>query len=350
MTPKLNSGQASTPSPKNISADNALSANSSAIITVVRDPNHSLGKRFDVNPDGSISKSSNVRLSFGIAVQHHVATHAELAALLNEVGNDPHAAIINASFIGVEIGEEFLILSGSEIEKLLDISTGDRDQQKGLHSVDYDGKTYKAVGRFKENVHPSNWQLLDRDVDSHTPEKYVGLNTEAWLAALAPIIPGVDKVSYVETPSASSRVIREGKPVGQGNGHLWIYVENPDDVERFRSALIVRAAQAEMTWPKPRYSRLETDKVVGNSLTTIVDPSVFTPGRLVFDGQPTVSAEFTVLLLNAVVIQRENDALDTAATTLPDVKAIQAITRKAGVEMNARMGSKPPKLNLSWLI
>lgn len=45
-------------------------------------------------------KSSNVLLSFGIAVQHHVPTHDVLAGLLESVGNDPHAAIVNAAFAG----------------------------------------------------------------------------------------------------------------------------------------------------------------------------------------------------------------------------------------------------------
>lgn len=326
-----------------------IESSDNPVIAVVRDPDHFLGKRIDVNTDGSISKSSNVRLSFGIAVQHHVPTHAALAKLLNEIGNDSHAAIINASFDGIEIGEEFIILSESEIEKRFGFLKSDRAHQKGIHPVEHNGKTFKAIGRFKENVRPSNWQLLDRDVDSHTPEKYVGLSTEAWLTTLAPIIPGVDKVSYVETPSSSSRVIREGKPVGQGNGHIWMYVQNPADVERFRFALIFRAAEAEMTWSKPRYSRREADKVVGNSLATIVDPSVFTTGRLVFDGQPTVSAEFTVLPLNAVVHEGEHEALDSSATTLPDEKSIKEISRKAGVEMNVRMGSNGLKVTTNDL-
>lgn len=150
----------------------ATASRTSSIITVVRDPDHALGKQFHVNSDGSISKSSKVHLSLGIAVQRYVHTHVELVSLLNEVGDDTHAAIINASFAGVEIGEEFLILSESEIEKRLGIASGDREHQQGVHSLEYCGKIYKAVGRFKQNVRPSNWQLLDRDVDSHTPEKY----------------------------------------------------------------------------------------------------------------------------------------------------------------------------------
>ncbi len=97
---------------------------SRAIITGVRDQNHKLGKDYDVTSDGSISKSSNVRLAIRITVQHHVANHAELAARLNAIGNDPHAIIISASIGAIENGEEFI----SEIEKQLGIPTGNREQ------------------------------------------------------------------------------------------------------------------------------------------------------------------------------------------------------------------------------
>lgn len=278
-----NSGLNQVVGPTTISASTATSA----VITVVRDPDHTLGKRFDIKADGSIGKSSNVHLSFGIAVQHHVPTHDDLVKLLKMVGNDPHAAIINAAFHDVAIGEEFLILSESEIVKRLEISKSDRAHQKGVHQVEYDGRSYKAVGRFKENVQPSNWQLLDRDIDHHTPANFAGLDTSAWLSALVPILPGIDRISYVETPSTSSRVLREGKPVAAGNSHIWIYFDNPNDIERARTALMVRAADHGLTWLKPRYSRADSEKVVGQSLTTILDPSVWTPGRLVFDGMPS---------------------------------------------------------------
>jgi len=309
----------------------------SAVLTVVRDPNHCLGKRFEISADGSIKKSSKVHLSFGIAVQHHVPSHAELAALLYEVGNDPNAAIINAGFVGIGIGEEFAILSEREIEKRLGLPATDRSQQKGIHTLEYNGKHLKAVGRFKENVSPSNWQLLDRDVDQHTPNKYASLTTEAWLLALTPIVPGIDKVSYVETPSTSSRVHHDGKVVGQGNGHIWMYVSEPADIERFRTALIVRAAEAEMTWHKPRFSRTDESKIIGKSLTTIVDPSVLTPGRLVFDGKPTVGRELSVAPMTTTIHRGEYDALDTTIASLPSQVEIREITRKAGVEMSVRI-------------
>lgn len=312
---------------------------SSAIVTVIRDPKQPLGKRISLNQDGTVSKVSSVNVSFGIAVMHHVETHGELAALLAKVGDDPHAAIINASFNGIDVGEEFLILSEREIETQLGIPRIDRENQKGIHSLTYNGKDYKAIGRFKENVRASSWQILDRDIDSHTPAEFANLSTEDWLLAVGKILPGLNKVSHVKTGSTSARVIRDGKPVGDGNGHVWIKVANPEDTERVRAAMIVCAAQASMTWKKPRLSKKEDGAVVGYSLTTIIDPSVWTPGRLVFYGRPTVGEGLTVEPLSAVVYQGECDTLVTEAMVLPDAKTIREITRKAGVEMSITAGN-----------
>lgn len=312
----------------------------SSIITVVRDPDHALGKRFATNPDGSISKSCNVRLSLGIAEQYYVPTHGALVELLKSVGEDPKAAIINAVFLGIEVGEPFLILSESEIEKRLGLPKSDRARQQGVHQVAYEGNTYKAVGRFKENVRPSNWQLLDRDVDRHTPAKFSNLDTLAWLSVLAQIIPSIDKVSYVETPSTSSRVLRDGKPVAVGNSHVWVLFNDPNDIERARAAVMVGAAEKGLAWLKPRYSRSQSDTVVGNGLTTILDTSVWTPGRLVFDGRPTADEGFQVLPSSVSLVHGECQTLDSSQINLPDSKAVREITLHAGVEMSIRIGPK----------
>ena len=148
-----------------------VSPATSDIITVVRDPRYTLGKGFSIKPDGTISKKSSVNVSFGIATQHQINTPEDFAKLLQEVGEDSHAAIINAYFPEIPVGEEFFILSARELEQRTGIPKSDRDKQKGVHEITHDGKTYKAVGRFKENVLPSSWQYLDRDIDKHTPNR-----------------------------------------------------------------------------------------------------------------------------------------------------------------------------------
>ena len=319
-------------SPRPWAASNPV-VNSSAIITVVRDPDRPIGKRFTRNPDGTVSKQSAVNVALGIAMMHRVDTHDELAAILAKVGDDPHAAVINASFDGIEVGEEFAILSEREIEKRLGIPKTDRFRQKGVHELKIDGKELKAVGRFKDNVRPSCWQILDRDIDSQTPPEYADMSFNEWLSALSRILPEFSAVSYVRAPSTSSRVLVDGKAVGVGNGHLWIKVSDPKDVERMRVALLVGAARAGMTWAKPRMSKKEPGKVVGQSFATIVDPSVWTPGRLVFIGKPVVSEGLSVSPLVPKVYIGQKDLLDTGVLLLPDAKAVRDITRTAGVEM-----------------
>lgn len=306
------------------------------VITVVRDPQHPLGKCFTRKADGSVSKQASVKLSLGIAVMHRVETHDELADLLIWVGNNPNAAIINASFDGIDVGEEFLILSERGLEDRLGIPRSDRERQKGIHQVTYGDKKYKTVGRFKENMRASCWQLLDRDIDSHTPPPFANLSFDEWLLEVGKILPGLENLSYVKTLSTSARVICNGEPVGGGNGHVWIRLANPEDVERIRAALIILAAKAGLAWKKPRFSRQDEGRVVGNSLATLIDPSVWTPGRLVFCGQPCVGVGegLTIAPVTAVVHPGECNALITESIVLPDAKVIRDITRNAGVEMS----------------
>ncbi|GAM11728.1 hypothetical protein OR1_04044 [Geobacter sp. OR-1] len=326
-----------------------INTNVNPIITVVRDPQNSLGKEFTINPDGSISKKSMVSISLGIAVMRQVDTHQELAALMKEVGNDSNAAIINASFDGIDIGEEFLILSSQELENKTGIPQDNREEQKGIHSISYDGKSYKAIGRFKENVRPSCWQYFDRDIDEHTPERFRNISFEEWRDYVAEMLPGMKNLSYCRIASTSARVIHKGKPVGAGNGHLWIKVANPLDVERCRTAMLIYAAQAGMTWMKPRYSRIEPDTVVGHSLTTIIDTSVWSTGRLVFIGKPVVSEGLIVEALQVDIHKDEIDSFNTEVLTLPDEHTIRDITRKAGIQMHVSSGSNGLRIATSDL-
>jgi P4 family phage/plasmid primase-like protien len=312
--------------------------NSQSIITVVRDPDRTLGKQFTLNSDGSINKQSVVNLAFGMARMHVVETPQELADLIRDTSEDTHAAIINASFSDIGIGEDFAILSEAQLQSQCNISKTDRDSLKGVHRITYQGSEYKAVGRFKENVRPSAWQFFDRDIDEHTPQEFAHLTTDKWLLKLNQLLGGFD-ISYCHVGSTSSRVYSADKTCSTGNGHVWFKLANPDDLERFRIASQVTAAEKKMTWLKPRYSRTEPSKVVGHSLTTIFDPSVFTPGRLVFIGKPVVNNGLIVKPLSVTVHGGANEVFDSTAVLLPDSLRVREITRKAGVELQINTSS-----------
>lgn len=255
------------------------------IITVIKDPRHVLGKQFSFDSDGEIDKNSKVTVSIAEAIQHHVSNVEALENLLAEVSDDSHAAITNSAFPLIPIGVPFLILSEWEFKK-----RGIKRSENSITwpvSIEYNGKSWLALGRFKEHTSPSSWLLLDRDVDEYTPKHYTELSYDDWLIEVNRLLPGVLGCARLRAHSSSARVSYQGTPVGDGNGHTWIQVEKPDDINRMRSAVKARALAMGMAWSKPRYSR-DTSEVIGHGFATIIDLSVFTTGRLVFAGKPEV--------------------------------------------------------------
>ncbi len=306
------------------------------IITVVRDPIHPLGKGYRRDQKGDVIKTANVNLSFGLAEMRRVDTSAALADLLEEVGQDQHAALINASFPGIPVGDPFIILSSARIESELGIPTANREGQLDIHQLEYQGQIYPAVGRFKDNMLPSAWQYCDRDIDQHTPARFAQ-SPEIWLADLNLLMPGLNETTYLLVGSASSRVLLDSVQVGGDNGHLWLKTTDPSDIERFRTALLYRAMEQEMTWLKPRFSRQQAGQIVGQSLVTILDLSVFTVGRLVFEGQPSIAGEG--LIVTPPRITRHSgsrEAYDTRCLVSPDSERFRECSRKTGIELELR--------------
>ena len=303
----------------------------SDVVTIIRDPKNSLGKRYAA--DGS--KSSNVMVSQAFAEQRYVPTPTVMADVIREVSDDPNAALMNARFPAIPIGERFVILSQSQLEKLLGLQT--RDEMLGLHELKVAGQLYKAIGRLKENVLPSSWQILDRDIDSDTPSKFANLSHASWLTEIEKLLPGLSAAAKISTLSSSARVVRKGKVMGTGNGHTWIQVQDPNDVERVRTALQIKAMELELSWQKPRYSRTKPAEVCGYGFASILDNSVWTPGRLIFNGKPTVAPGLTVKPQKATITQ--GGRLDTSTLVLPTADKIRSISRTAGFEIQPRKGA-----------
>ena len=255
------------------------------IITVVRDPKNVLGKQFSLNDDGSINKKANVQASFLEAIQHHVPDAKSLKMLFSEVSEDSHAAVINSAFPLVDVGKPFLILSENEFLKK-GIKRNDGNMSWPVE-IQYKKKMWPALGRFKEHTSPSSWILLDRDVDKHTPSHYANMSYDEWLTKVDKLMPGLLNCARLRVQSSSARVYVSGVPVGGGNGHTWVQVQNPEDINRLRTVVKARAIALRMSWTKPRYSK-NTGEVIGKDIASIIDWSVFTTGRLVFVGKPEV--------------------------------------------------------------
>lgn len=297
------------------------------IITVVRDPGSPLGKKFSLDADGKIVKKSAVSISVGMAVQYHVPDMETLQGVLAMVAEDSHAAIINSVFPLVPVGETFLLLSEKEFLKLK-IARNNLNQVWPVQ-LKYDGESYKALGRFKEHTTPSSWVLLDRDVDEHTPEWYAGEDYDEWLAELEKLLPGVRACARLRAHSSSARVTYGGKSAGGGNGHTWLQVDDPADIERLRTSILARALEIGIVWKKPKISS-KTGETVAYSPTTIIDQSVFVLGRLVFCGKPGAGKGIDPVHLQVFEVT-PGGRLDTHRILTPDPSTVERAAKKLGL-------------------
>lgn len=260
----------------------------SNIITVVRTPGRPLGKSFLIRKDGEVVKTVRMPPARALAVQHVVDDVAALQKLLADVSEDTEAAVINSAFPLVPVGETFLLLSENEFKRV-GIARHDQSVIWPVENVE-GNQTLKALGRFKEHCAPSTWQILDRDVDQHTPSQFADISYDQWLEYVGQLMPGVKQCARLRVHSASSRINRDGLPLANGNGHTWIQLNDAGNLEQLRSVLKARAITLGLAWPKPRLSRL-TGEVTGHSVSGIIDWSVFATGRFIFAGKPEVRHE-----------------------------------------------------------
>jgi hypothetical protein len=114
-------------------ADSTTNQYDSDVITIVRDEKNALGKHFELLPGRKVKKSSVVTVSVGRAVQRSVKSPQDLKLILEEVSEDSHAAIINAGFKDIPVGEEFFILSEAVLRDKL--KTKERSNLIGVHTL-----------------------------------------------------------------------------------------------------------------------------------------------------------------------------------------------------------------------
>ena len=289
----------------------------SDLITVVEDT-RVLGKQFTVDQDGSIRKKANVTIFDAVACQFYVPDHDTLEKVLALVAGSPNAAVTNCGWKPAVVGQPFRMVSEGHLEK-------QSKDGRGVY-VDKDGRPLFA--RVKEHATASTWQVLDRDEDKHTPDWARSLDFSNWLATLDRILPGVATTRLLRTHSASARVIdQHGGACGGGNGHVWLRIANPADVDRTRTAIRARAVELELSWLKPKHSN-KTGEMVGNDHATIVDAAVWSSsGRLLFVGKPIAPSPLIVTSQTFEQIPGEREILDTERAVISPLRTFRASNR-----------------------
>lgn len=298
------------------------------VMTVVMSTQGLLGKQFDANGQ----KITNGQLFEGLACQYHVPDVDDMVELLVGVSQLPNAALINARFPAIPLNEDFILVSKGRLAARLNVPKN--QISPGCHPYIYNGQQYRALTREKINTVASSWQLLDRDIDSHTPAKLANLSHADWLQKMEAIFPGLSRAEMVSVPSSSSRVMLNGQPISPMNVHTWVHIQDALDVERCKIAIRAQAIKHGLAWTKPKMSKTNPDQIVGQGVTCILDDSTWSAGRLVFDGCPTVVAPYTIVPLVPQV--HTGQRLDTYKVRVPQNANLQHGLKQLGVNQQIR--------------
>lgn len=298
---------------KDIAAVCPATGSPSEVLTVVLDQSL-LGKTFGL-VDGKVEKRSAVSITNAVACQFYVPSLEVLRDVLTLVAGDTNAATCNSGWKPVPVGELFNMVSRKALaEAELD--------PEAVHLVD----GVKTLARLKQHAAPSVWQIADRDVDAHTPPAFAAMTFPAWRIAMDQILTGFSTTACLRAHSSSARVqYADGTPVGAGNGHVWIRVSNPDDLDRVRSVMLPRAAVALKLWQKPRLAR-DGSGVVGYGDATICDPATWVMGRLVFNGKPVAIEPLTVVDQQFEILDGD-PVLDLSKTTVDPLEVLRATAK-----------------------
>lgn len=284
-------------------------------ITIFNNTNNkSISKHIFLNDEKKVvSDGSHCAISRGTAQRFVCALAQEFADMISHL--QPHAAIALGR-LRPDIGDSAPLVA----EKYLN------SEKQGTIS-----RTQKYIGYRKGS--PAV-MLLDFDQKAMTPANKKRLEElGGFEGAIAHIIDGYSKVARVIRRSTSSGLYNDetGETYGDSGGlHLYLFVADGDDTERALKVLQQRSWLLGLGW-------IYVSAAGSLLVRSIVDVSVETPERLVFEGSPT---------LDQPLAQRERPADATEGALLDTRKALQNLSSVEKQEYErlvaeAKLAAKP---------
>ena len=257
-----------------------------------------VNKVFTRRGNGAIDKASGRPISEAVAITVHVSDMATMEKVQRLVSKSPNAVLLHGFFPGTEDGRPFTVLSRGRMAEELGLPTTqgrdgsrqprpeDLDRIDQLHDID--GRIVTV--RSAKTTAPSSWLMLDRDVKDDTPAELRRIiqNDDEWFAAMEKVLPGIGTAGSITVPSATGRVVVDGKPLAAAGRHTWIQIapgfKDRDQLQSFGNQLFLAAFAKGYGYV--------TRSAAGVALPrTIFDQATFASERLVYDGAPVVRAE-----------------------------------------------------------
>jgi hypothetical protein len=223
-----------------------------------------LTKRILLGPDGKlVSDGSACVMAQGVAERVRVASVSELATLIEKLSASQAIAL---GALRTSLPDKVEVISERNLNG---VARPDIIARTGANIV-YQGPAFA---------------LLDFDTKGMPPAVTAQLKQLGgfWLALLSvlPALGGMARVTRRSTSSGLSRTDTGRKVAGSDGVHLYIKVNDGDDVERFLRALHARCWLAGLGW----YMVSANGALLERS---IVDRMVGGPERLVFEGGPVL--------------------------------------------------------------
>jgi hypothetical protein len=279
----------------------------------------------DGTPGGKPRKCAGMPQSEWKAVTRYVPDLDFMEALLSEIGDKHEAAIVLGYIKGTEKGTPFKILSQKELALKLDLPEGTKPPA-GLHEIDSE---WHAT-RTKINFLPSSWILFDYDLKESVPENLNFKKVRTWVDALKKTLTGLDSAGLLLSKSASSR-----GPINGGGFHAFLQIKDPADLNRFRSQLRALLLIKGMGVMVDTHNR-ETGEVTGQKIPwLILDTSVLSPSRLVFEGKPF--GWNGLKIKPAAFVRLDGGRLDTGLTQVTEDQ-LQGLHEQLGVKYCFKTG------------
>ena len=289
-----------------------------------------LGKRYLVEPDGALTKTSVATITRGVATTL-AATPETLARALAEAAASTNQVVVLGSFLGAKPGDPAAIevltekalarLTGSEIG---DLAPG----APGYFTVN--GRHVAA--RLKRLMDEPRFILIDADNPPGMPAEFAELTLADRLDCLEPILPGISGCLRIEYRGSSARVVNGSGAIGPEATHAIIEISDPSRLDLLRNYLRVESVRKGLSFPSPRLSRIEQGKVIGYASLTLIDWSVWVAGRLIFNASPDVARapNYRVVDANVTIVNPDGGVLDIDWLKPPNPKALQEFEAATG--------------------
>ncbi len=310
----------------------------SAAVTLIQSTSPTrLCKRYDL-VDGKLVKTAIASVTSGVCRSVAVGSAEAMVAVLTKVTASTNVCIVPGVWQGAEQAPFDLVTEG-ELTTLL----GAEGQiPGGVHTIG----TRRVAARLKRGISPSHWMLIDADSPVGIPDEWAAMTLAERLAFMEPVIPGISTCERIELRASSARVVRNGGDPGPAT-HAWLRVNHPELIEVLKAHITVEMVNLGLSFASSRFSRINPGEIVGNEQRTVIDLSVLTTGRIVFNAQPELGAgmvDFTVIDPGIVLVNSGAGVLDISKVKLPEQPALKKYRERTGVKLEMRTKDGAPTI------